>query len=132
MDLTISSLFLGEMIEAAAASPESEICGLLLGRGARVDAILPCANVAADASDSFEIDPVALIAAHRAGRCGQPMPIGHFHSHPRGNAVPSTRDAAAAEPGIYWIIIAGNDVRCWLAARGGRFIPIGLIDPVIR
>ena len=130
MLLTISSPLRDEMMQAAAASPDAEICGLLLGRigapGAMVEAILPCANVAADPRDSFEIDPAALIAAHRAGRGGGMRPIGHYHSHPRGPAVPSPRDAAAAEPGSYWIIIGEGMLRCWHARAGGGFDPVAL------
>lgn len=129
MLLTISSPLLDEMIDAAATSPDVEICGLLLGQGALVEAVLPCANIAANPGDSFEIDPAALIAAHRSARKGGPAVIGHYHSHPRGCAEPSARDAAAAEPGSYWIIIAGSELRCWLAAAGGRFVPIGLSPP---
>lgn len=129
MHLTISSPLLDEMLKAAAASPDAEICGLLLGQGTSVEAIRPCANVAADPRDSFEIDPVALIAAHRAARAGGPAPIGHYHSHPGGTATPSARDAAAAQAGSYWIIIAGDELRCWLAAADGRFDPIACVAP---
>lgn len=124
MLLTISTPLLDEILAAAAGSPDAEICGLLLGRGEVVEAIRPCANVASDPRDSFEIDPTALIAAHRAARGGGLVPVGHYHSHPRGDAVPSTRDAAAAEPGSYWIIAAGGKLGCWRAGRGGRFDPV--------
>lgn len=129
MDLTISRALLDEMRQAAAASPDAEICGLLLGRDRRVERLLPCANVAARPEDSFEIDPAALIAAHRAARTDGPAVIGHYHSHPRGAATPSARDAAAAEPGSRWIIIAGDDVRGWFAAAAGRFDPMRLVEP---
>ena len=132
MELTISSLLLDEMLQAAAASPQVEICGLLLGQGATVEAIRPCGNVAADPRDSFEIDPVALIAAHRAARDGGPRLIGHYHSHPVGTTTPSARDAAAAQPGTYWIIIAGGELRCWLAAADGRFDPVACVAPPNR
>jgi len=126
MELQISSPLLDEIKRLAAAAPGVEICGLLLGEGGRVDAIRPCANVSAEPHDSFEIDPVALIAAHRACRSGQPGPIGHYHSHPGGVAIPSDRDAAAAEPGSYWIIVAGDDLRCWRALPGARFAPVAI------
>ncbi len=111
------------------ASPDAEICGLLLGRGRAVEAIRACRNVAADLRDSFEVDPVALIAAHRAARTGGPVMIGHYHSHPGGSAIPSARDAAMAEAGAYWIIATGSEARCWLAAAGGRFIPVAMVQP---
>src|SRR5262249_34905960 len=121
-----------EMRRAAAASPDAEVCGLLLGQGRAVETVVPCANVAPDPRDSFEIDPVALIAVHRAARRGGPALGGHYHSHPRGEATPSARDAAAAEAGSYWIIIGAGELRCWLAAAGGRFVPIALAEPVNR
>lgn len=129
MDLTISRALLDEMRRAAAACPDVEICGLLLGRGGRVEALSPCANVASRPADSFEIDPAALIAAHRAARSGGPAVIGHYHSHPRGAATPSARDAEAAEPGSRWIIIAGEEVRGWFAAGAGRFDPMRFVEP---
>jgi proteasome lid subunit RPN8/RPN11 len=129
MHLTISRAALDEMRRAAAASPCAEICGLLLGRERVVETILPCANVAPDPGNSFEIDPAALVAVHRAARNGGPALLGHYHSHPSGDANPSVRDAAAAEAGSYWIIIGQGKTRCWLAATGGRFIPVALADP---
>lgn len=132
MDLAISRVLLAEMRRAAAASPGSEICGLLLGRDNMVETIRPCANIAADPRDSFEIDPAALIAAHRAARSGGPALLGHYHSHPGGSAAPSGRDAAMSEAGSYWIIVAGQEVRCWLAAEAGRFIPVELVEPAYR
>lgn len=132
MLLTISTPLLDEILAAAAASADAEICGLLLGRGDVVEAIRPCANVADDPRDSFEIDPAVLIAAHRAGRAGGPAPVGHYHSHPRGDVTPSARDAAAAEPGSYWIIVAGGELGCWRARRGGRFDPVAIAAQPVR
>jgi len=127
MELRISSLLLDEIRAAAAGSPNAEICGLLLGRDGRVEAVVECANVAAEPADSFEIDPAALVAAHRAARAGAPVPIGHYHSHPNGRAEPSERDAAAAEAGSYWIIATHDDLRCWRALSGARFAPVAII-----
>ncbi|KKC24527.1 Mov34/MPN/PAD-1 family protein [Sphingomonas sp. SRS2] len=129
MELTISRALQKEIRQAAAVSPNLEICGLLLGRGRVVEAVLPCANVAPAPQDSFEIDPAALIAAHRAARAGGPAIIGHYHSHPRGLATPSARDAEAAEAGSCWIITAGDDLRGWFAAEAGRFVPMTIISP---
>ncbi|MES2494878.1 MAG: M67 family metallopeptidase [Pseudomonadota bacterium] len=118
---------LDEILSTASASPTAEICGLLLGRGAVVTALRPCANVAADPRDSFEVDPAALIAAHRAGRAGGASPIGHYHSHPNGSPYPSERDAAAAEPGSYWIIVGEDELRCWYADGKGPFRAVTII-----
>jgi proteasome lid subunit RPN8/RPN11 len=82
---------------------------LLLGQGDRIARVVPCANVAAEPWHRFEIDPAALIAAHRAARGGGAAVIGHYHSHPTGLAEPSPRDAADAAPdGSIWLI-AGAD-----------------------
>lgn len=136
MELRISRAALDEILSAAAASPDAEICGLLLGSasgwGAAVAEVRPCVNVAADPRDSFEVDPAALIAAHRAARGGGPALVGHYHSHPGGFPDPSARDAAAAEPGSYWIIAGGGGLRAWHAegrqADGkGRFRAVTIV-----
>jgi proteasome lid subunit RPN8/RPN11 len=128
--IAISSVLL-EQITANAASSTDEVCGLLFGSDERVDAAVPSINVAADPRHRFEIDPAALIAAHRAARDGGPRPIGHYHSHPSGRAVPSPRDAAdAIEDDVLWLIVAAGEVRAWRTAPGGdvegRFVELGI------
>lgn len=114
---------------ALAAASRDEVCGLLFGAGSRVDGLLACRNVAADPAVRFEIDPAALIAAHRAARRGGPVIIGHYHSHPSGIAYPSPRDAADAAPdGSLWLIVAGPDVTAWRATENGMIH--GRFDPV--
>ena len=45
--------------------------------------------------------------------------IGHYHSHPSGVAAPSPTDAACAAPdGTLWLIVAGDDMRAWIAGLG--------------
>ena len=131
--LEISIALRNEIVAAAAASPGAEVCGLLLGGGSRVERVVACRNVAADPARRFEIDPAALLAAHRAARHGGPAVIGHYHSHPGGGATPSPRDAAdAATDGSVWIIVAGDALTAWRAVRGGalhgRFDPLRLAD----
>ncbi|MEH3037254.1 MAG: M67 family metallopeptidase [Sphingomonas adhaesiva] len=132
--LEIAIRLRNEIAAAAAATPGVEVCGLLLGAAARVERILPCRNVATDPARRFEIDPAALIAAHRAGRAGGPRVIGHYHSHPTGVAAPSPRDAAdAVADGSIWIIVAGRELTAWRAvAQGalhGRFDALALTQP---
>ncbi|WP_159760804.1 Mov34/MPN/PAD-1 family protein [Sphingomonas sp. 8AM] len=117
-----------ELCAMAAATPH-EICGLLLGDGDIVTRLVPCRNVAADPAIRFEIDPAALIAAHRAARGGSDRIIGHYHSHPSGVAAPSPRDAADAAPdGCIWLIVAGAVVTGWRAVAGGAMH--GRFDPL--
>jgi proteasome lid subunit RPN8/RPN11 len=131
MTLTISRADLDEILRLAARDPAHEICGLLLGRDGVVGRVLPCRNVAVDTASAFEIDPAALFSAHRAARAGGAAILGHYHSHPNGLARPSPRDAAAAQPGTLWMIVAGDMAGCWRAIAGGvvegMFEPVGLI-----
>ncbi|MDR6849157.1 proteasome lid subunit RPN8/RPN11 [Sphingomonas sp. BE270] len=129
MTLEISSTLLARLLNEAANAPEQEVCGLLFGTAERLDAVRPCRNVAAEPDRAFEIDPAALIAAHRATRDGGPAIIGCYHSHPNGAATPSARDAAAAAPdGALWIIIADPQVACYRAVCDGAYV--GRFDPV--
>jgi len=119
MLVKIGREILDNLLYAAAAAPDREICGLLFGADGGVDRAEPVDNVAENPSDSFEIDPRALFAAFRAERAGGPRLIGHYHSHPNGSAEPSARDLAAAEPGKYWLIIGDGTARLWLAEESG-------------
>lgn len=126
--------------EAAKAWPE-ECCGLLYGRANRIERIVPTSNVAAMPHRHFEIDPVALIAAHKverkaaeqgsAGQTDTQRLIGFYHSHPDGLCAPSAEDARQAAPdGRIWLIVAGDDIGVWRAEESGavhgRFAPLDL------
>lgn len=129
MRVEISSAALQQIIAAAAASPDAEICGLLFGATDAIDRVDPCANVAADPARAFEIDPRRLIAAHKAMRGGGPGLVGCYHSHPHGAAIPSPRDARAAAPdGWLWLIAARGEVTAWRAVAAGRVE--GRFDPI--
>jgi proteasome lid subunit RPN8/RPN11 len=108
------------MRAAAAAAHPREACGILLGQGGRIAEARLAANVHPQPHTHFEIDPQALIDAHRAARAGGPAVAGYFHSHPRGEAVPSATDRACASgDGRIWAILAGNDIRFWQDAEQG-------------
>ena len=131
MELRISSTILDRITAEAIASPDREICGLLLGTPDGITEARPCRNVAADPAIRFEIEPAALLAAHRAARRGGAAVIGHYHSHPSGLAEPSPRDAADAVPdGSVWLIAAAGEVTGWRAVENGalhgRFVPLRL------
>jgi len=132
MALRISRALHTQILRQAAESPGREVCGLLTGDAEAILGVLPAANVASDPATRFEIDPVTLFAAIRAEREGGPTIIGHYHSHPKGRAQPSPRDAAdsGGAPRL-WLLVAGNDVTAWRsgAAQGlhGAFAPIELV-----
>jgi proteasome lid subunit RPN8/RPN11 len=127
MPVRISRALLDAIISRAAGSPAAEVCGLLLGQGEAIEQVEHCRNVASDSRTSFEVDPAALIAVHRAARKGGPRLLGHYHSHPNGIAAPSDRDRAAAEPDSLWVIVAGGRVTAWRVASSGDFVPIELL-----
>ena len=107
-------------IRRAAAGSREEVCGLLFGTANRIDAALPCRNVAANPLTAFEIDPAQLLTAYRAARAGGPSIAGCYHSHPSGDAAPSPRDAAAAAPNDWvWVIVGGGEVRIFHAVENG-------------
>ena len=99
--------------ERTRAAPE-EACGILLGRGGHIEQAVSARNVHPTPRSHFEIDPQALIDAHRAARQGGPEVIGYYHSHPAGTAEPSAVDSAeAAGDGRAWAIVAADGVRFW-------------------
>lgn len=120
-DVAVSSEVLAALIDAARAAHPHEACGILLGEGERITAAVPAANIHPAPHTHFEIDPAALIAAHRAARApGAPQVLGYYHSHPAGDPVPSATDQAmAARDGRVWAIIAGADVAFWTDGEQG-------------
>ena len=101
------------LAEARAAHP-LEACGLLLGRNGEIEEVSACANVHPDPARQFEIDPRALIDAHRAARAGGLEVVGYYHSHPVGPAEPSATDRAhATGGGRVWAIIGEGTVGWW-------------------
>ena len=119
MGLRISSCVIALIQRAAADAAPLEACGLLFGADG-VERASVEANVADDPTRRFEIDPGALIAALRAERAGGERLIGYWHSHPSGDATPSTTDAAmAVADGKLWVIVAGEAVTAWRAGASG-------------
>jgi len=137
MRLEISSSAHAAIIAHVDAVQPLEACGLLFGDEHVIATAQPCSNIAVDPARHFEIDPAQLLAAHKAMRSGGPRLIGHYHSHPIGDGLPSDTDAACAKPdGSYWLIVSGpqdGDDECgWLslfrAVPGGRVK--GVFEPV--
>lgn len=126
MTLRLSSRLTEAIRAHACAAAPCECCGLLLGdmETGVVTEIRPAINVAADPAHCFEIDPLVLLAAHKAARSGGPAILGHYHSHPGGDPVPSAADAAAAEArGETWLIVgADGSMRAWRASFSGALL----------
>jgi proteasome lid subunit RPN8/RPN11 len=114
MDLIVTSGAMATLLDEAARARPEECCGLLLGQGNRIVEARPTANVAPDPRRHFEIDPAALIAAHRTAREGGLEVLGYYHSHPAGRAEPSATDRMQVSgDGRVWAIVAGGVVRFW-------------------
>ena len=121
MDILLSPAAHAAMLRAAAEAAPAEACGLLLGRGGQITRAALAANVHPDPLRHFEIDPAALIAAHKAERAGGEALIGYWHSHPDGHPLPSATDCEhASGDGRVWAIVAGGAVSLW-RDRGGGF-----------
>jgi proteasome lid subunit RPN8/RPN11 len=119
MNLRISRDQLDQVLAHSAATPTQEVCGLLLGLSGNVQAVRVAENVAKDPSRQFELDPKTLLAVHREERSGGMRMIGHYHSHPSGDAFPSLRDAEAATGSGYWLIIGQGQARAFEAVENG-------------
>lgn len=113
-ELSIGSEPFDRLQKEARASLPRECCGILLGRKGHIEAVRPTRNVHPTPETHFEIDPQALIDAHRAARQGGAQVLGYYHSHPKGPAHPSATDRAmAAGDGGIWAIIGASEVRFW-------------------
>lgn len=82
------------MIEHCRAVAPIEACGLLGGKGGRVDSFHPLRNAAASET-RYEADPRDVIEAVRGLRGRQAEILAIYHSHPRWPAIPSRTDLAA-------------------------------------
>lgn len=115
MKLTITRDQLTAIEQQARRALPGEACGLITGAvdsggGATSDIIVagvhPSENMAA-CGNSFEIDPALHMRLQRELRGSGEEILGVYHSHPKGPAEPSARDAgAAAYPGWIWLITA--------------------------
>ena len=118
MDGEVTSSVMAAMRDAAACAHPAEACGILLGQSldesARITGFLETLNVHPSPHTHFEIDPGALIAAHKEARTGGPQVLGYFHSHPTGEASPSATDQAqSAGDGSIWAIAGRADIAFW-------------------
>jgi proteasome lid subunit RPN8/RPN11 len=111
--LILSAGQMAEIAAAAEAAWPAEGCGLLVGRkvgrrDALVTRVMPADNLLKHrGNDRFELDPAVRFAAERAARDTGERVVGHWHSHPDGDAKPSMTDLSQAwEPELIWLIVA--------------------------
>lgn len=118
MTMVVTRTALDALLGEASGAHPLEACGLLFGSDIAITAHQPTANVHPAPGTHFEIDPLALIDAHRAMRNGGPTLVGYYHSHPSGPPEPSDIDRAlAAKDGLIWAIV--GEGRASLFRAGG-------------
>lgn len=110
MEIEVTRGVIATLVEEATCAYPRECCGLLIGRGLRIERAVPAANIHPLPERHFEIDPQVLIDAHRAARAGGPELVGYYHSHPNGHPLPSPSDCEHAGDRKVWAIIAAGTV----------------------
>ena len=120
MTLAVAAAVIERLLAEAGEAFPAEACGLLLGRADRIERVQPTRNVHPTPRTHFEIDPQALVEAHRAARGGGPQVLGYYHAHPAGPAEPSATDRAQASgDGRVWAIVGRGELAFWRDGAGG-------------
>ncbi len=126
MTLCISSELHRRLLCEAAATPDVEVCGLLIGTDS-VERIIPAMNVADGPATAFEIDPATLFQAIRTERNGGERLLGYYHSHPTGPPAPSAFDSAQAKNDRrIWVIVGRQRMTAWQMTNANEFSEIKL------
>jgi proteasome lid subunit RPN8/RPN11 len=95
-----------EMVAHAYDGYPIEACGLLVGRGGRVERFVACTNEAASAR-VYTIPPRELLRAERAADDDGLEVIGVFHSHTHSEPYPSPTDVdQAPDPSWHYVIVS--------------------------
>jgi proteasome lid subunit RPN8/RPN11 len=84
-----------EMLRHARTDAGMECCGLLAGLGGVITRAFPAKNALASPT-AYEIAPQELFQLFRRMRAEGLDHMGHYHSHPSGENVPSPRDIEMA------------------------------------
>lgn len=109
-----------EILHQAQSHDELEVCGLLGGRGGKINACYPIDNVSEDPAHLFRMDPKEQIDAMRQMRENGEDLIAIYHSHPHSPARPSATDLKqAAYPEALYLIVS-LDTKGVLELRGFR------------
>jgi proteasome lid subunit RPN8/RPN11 len=104
--LVIPSAAFAQMIGHAYDGYPLEACGLLVGRGDRVERFVPCTNEAASAR-VYTIPPKELLRAERDADDAGLEVIGVMHSHTHSEPYPSPTDVTQApDPSWHYLIVS--------------------------
>ncbi|MCC6613021.1 MAG: M67 family metallopeptidase [Anaerolineae bacterium] len=96
-----------QILDHARAEAPREACGLLIGRGGAVEAVVPARNAAEEPTRFFRLDERDLVhGMFDAERRGLAL-VGFYHSHPEGVPEPSPTDIAQSHYPDAAHVIAG-------------------------
>ena len=139
MKLTLSEAQLNVIRDQVLAAYPSEACGLLTGSqqggDVLVNEVWPATNLLADVAGRFELDPRYRLRVEKICRGTVHRVVGHWHSHPLGDAKPSATDLDHAyEPDLVWLIVATDglvisDIQAFYPPQmpGESFAPVKFI-----
>ena len=107
--VVLSRDHLASVLAQAREEAPLECCGLLLGRGRRVERVFRGTNL--DRSPvTYNMDPQELFRAHREMEAQGLDLVAIYHSHPRTRAYPSSTDVAKATyPDAAYLIVSLQD-----------------------
>lgn len=110
--LSLSPALYEQITDHCAASPQQEACGLLAGRGQRVERVLPIANVAVNPAAAYHMDEAALARVLPMLAHGGQDVLAVYHSHPDGSTRPSRIDIGSwAFPDAAMMIVSPHTRR---------------------
>lgn len=103
-----------DAIRCRAQGSGTEICGALLSRDGRLEEARPLANESTRREYRFFIPARKVLDLERMAEAEGQMLLGFYHSHPNGDAVPSSSDLSEAVPGYIHVIASRTgEVRAW-------------------
>lgn len=104
--LTISQIYLDEMIAHAIREYPLEACGLIGGEKDQVNAFYKTRNDAASAR-IYTVNPLDYLKADREAEKNGAAIIGVMHSHTHSEAYPSPTDVAQApDPAWHYVLVS--------------------------
>jgi proteasome lid subunit RPN8/RPN11 len=97
------------MLHHALQDLPNECCGVLLGRGGKIERLVTMRSTE-PSPDAYFMDPEQQAALFTVMEQQGEALLGIYHSHPRGPATPSGADLQLAfHPGVVYIIICLAD-----------------------
>lgn len=106
VQLEIPADIFEQMVAQAKAEAPIEACGILVGRGNKVEKLYEMTNVDAS-SDHFMMEPKEQFAVIKDIRSAALEMLAIYHSHPETPARPSSEDIRLSlTPGVTYIILS--------------------------